>query len=531
MRHDRTVMDCIVIGAGHNGLVTAAYLARAGHSVLVLEANDRVGGAAISAELFPGMGARLSKYSYLVSLLPQTIARDLDIDVPLARRRVASYTPDPADPRRGLLIPSEGADEIARRITEFTGDPAQAAAWRDFYRRTESVAAAVFPTLIEPLKSREEIKEKLDPDDWHDFFERPLGEVLERTFTDDVLRGVVFTDGLIGTFADAHDPSLNQNICFLYHVIGQGTGQWDVPIGGMGAITSQLADRVRAAGGQIKTSAQVTAVHDDGSQVLVSVREGDHESTYAARTVAANCAPAVLAGLQGREPEPISMLEAGAQVKVNMLLARLPRLRDSSVDPADAFRGTFHVNEGYQQLADAYSSAAQGEFPAPLPAEIYCHSLSDVSILSAELQAAGAHTLTLFGLHTPHSLFSTNDGYDNTRVLAAVHSTLDSVLAEPIVDCLMVDAHGNPCIEINTTVDLQNDLHIPSGNIFHTPLVWPWANHSQRNRTGWPVGSWGVETDSPRIAICGSGAARGGGVSGIPGHNAASYVTTVLSTA
>ena len=92
------MIDCIVVGAGHNGLVTAAYLARSGHSVLVLEASDRVGGAAISAEVFAGVAARLSKYSYLVSLLPRKIAEDLEIDVPLARRRYASYTPDQRNP-------------------------------------------------------------------------------------------------------------------------------------------------------------------------------------------------------------------------------------------------------------------------------------------------------------------------------------------------------------------------------------------------------------------------------------------------
>ena len=518
------MIDCIVIGAGHNGLVAAAYLTRSGHSVLVLEASDKVGGAAISAEVFPGMGARLSKYSYLVSLLPSSIARDLEIDVPLARRSVASYTPDPEDPSRGLLISSMDSGATTANITEFTGDESQARAWNDFYARTEAMAAVLFPSLTEPLQSRDEFKARIDEANWEDFVERPLGEVLERTFHNDVLRGVVFTDALIGTYAAAEDSTLHQNICFLYHVIGQGTGQWDVPIGGMGAITSQLADRVRAAGGEIRTNAEVIALSDHGGEISVTVREGGSESTYVARTLAANCAPAVLDRLRGRPSQPIGDLDAGAQVKVNMLLARLPRLRDESVDPVQAFSGTFHVNEGYRQLADAYRKAGAGVLPQPLPAEIYCHSLSDPSILSEDLRSQGVHTLTLFGLHTPHSLFSTDSGPDKDAVLEAVYATLDSVLAEPIADCLMLDSQGNPCIEINTTADIEHDLRIPTGNIFHTPLTWPWADSEDE------IGSWGVETDSPRIVICGSGAKRGGGVSGIPGHNAARCLTSVLST-
>jgi phytoene dehydrogenase-like protein len=208
---------------------------------------------------------------------------------------------------------------------------------------------------------------------------------------------------------------------------------------------------------------------------------------------------------------------------VNMLLSRLPRLRDESVDPRDAFAGTFHINEGYQQLATAFADAGAGQMPAPLPAEIYCHSLSDPSILSADLHEQGVQTLTLFGLHTPHALFA--DGQIvRESVLAAVEETLNSVLAEPIADCLLRDANGNLCIEVNTTCDLERDLRIPTGNIFHTPLDWPWAQSDDE------VGTWGVETDSPSIVICGSGAARGGGVSGIPGHNAAQYLSQHLAS-
>ena len=516
------MIDCIVIGAGHNGLVTAAYLARSGHRVMVLEAGERIGGAAVSAEVFPGVPARLSKYSYLVSLLPTKVTQDLEIRVPLARRRIASYTPDPGNPSRGLLIPSDDRPGVIDNITTFTGSQDQAQAWLHFYERTERIAEIVYPSLLEPLRSREEMRARMDPTDWRDFVERPLGEVIEASVDDDVLRGVILTDGLIGTFADAHDESLHQNICFLYHVIGQGTGQWDVPVGGMGAITAQLADRVREAGGSIHTNAEVLAVEETSGGLEVVVREAGAEVRYRAATVAAGCAPSVLARLQGRDPDPISVLDGGAQVKVNMLLSRLPRLLDSSVDPKDAFSGTFHINEGYGQLARAYAAAASGELPSPLPAEIYCHSLSDPSILAGELQQQGVHTLTLFGLHTPHALAV--EGRANPDVVvSAVQASLDSVLAEPIADCLLLDGNGRPCIEVNTTADLERDLRIPSGNIFHTPLDWPWARSADE------VGTWGVETDSANIVLCGSGAARGGGVSGIPGHNAARYLLGYLA--
>lgn len=522
MGHDHAVIDCVVMGAGHNGLVTAAYLARAGYRVVVLEANERVGGAAISAEVFPGVSARLSKYSYLVSLLPPTIIADLDIRVPLARRSISSFTPDPADPSRGLLIPTD--DNQARlAITEFTGRADQGQAWLDFYSRTSRVAHTVFPSMLEPLVARDDMRARIDPDDWRDFVERPLGEVIEETFDDDVLRGIVLTDGLIGTYARAHDVSLQQNICFLYHVIGQGTGQWDVPVGGMGAITEQLADRVREAGGEIHTSSEVLGLEEavDG-YVVTTVRAGA-ERTWRTRTVAAGFAPAVLDRISGKAVQEIDDLAGGAQVKVNMLLSRLPRLRDRSVSASDAFRGTFHINEGYRQLDEAYLAARDGLLPSPLPAEIYCHSLTDPSILSPELQSVGAQTLTLFGLHAPHSLFASGRSPSRADVLHAVQATLDSMLVEPIVDCLMSDANGDPCIEINTTTDIERDLGIPTGNIFHTPLSWPWASNPG------DVGTWGVETDSPGLAMCGSGAIRGGGVSGVPGHNAARYLAGVLT--
>jgi phytoene dehydrogenase-like protein len=291
----------------------------------------------------------------------------------------------------------------------------------------------------------------------------------------------------------------------------------------MGAITAQLADRVREAGGEILTSVKVTSIDVENDAVQVTATHDGAEQVWQARTVAAGCAPAVLDQLRGRMPEPIDDLSGGAQLKVNMLLTRLPQLRDQSVEAEQAFSGTFHVNEGYRQLQEAFSAASEATFPKPLPAEIYCHSLSDPSILSQELRDAGVQTLTLFGLHTPNSVFTAPDAPSHEELIKAVEATLDSVLSEPIRSCLARDANGQPCIEINSTIDVERDLNIPSGNIFHTPLDWPWASEPSA------VGTWGVETEEPRLAICGSGAARGGGVSGIPGHNAARYLASLLS--
>jgi phytoene dehydrogenase-like protein len=201
-----------------------------------------------------------------------------------------------------------------------------------------------------------------------------------------------------------------------------------------------------------------------------------------------------------------------------MLLSHLPRLRDSSVDPGAAFAGTFHVNEDYSQLQRAYAAAAAGHVPDPVPCELYCHSLSDRSILGADLAATDAQTLTLFGLHLPARLFRADNDVQREVVLAATLSSLNSVLAEPIEDLILRDGNGKRCLEAMTPLDLEAELGMPGGNIFHRSLQWPWARSADE------VGTWGVETAYERVLVCGAGARRGGGVSGIPGHNAAQRV-------
>ncbi|WP_369375196.1 phytoene desaturase family protein [Promicromonospora sp. Populi] len=560
----RSRYDVVIVGGGHNGLTAAAYAAQGGRSVLVLERADHVGGAAVSARPFAGVDARLSRYSYLVSLLPRQVIDELGLPIRLVRRRYSSYTPV-AD--GGLLVDTQDAAATRasfRRLAgtgtgsgsgtgsgtgSGSGSDADFEAWGRFYTMTAEVARRLAPTLTEPLLPRAAVRDLVvdgvGEAAWRALFEEPLGAVLRRTFADDVVRGVAATDGLIGTFADVDEPSLRQNRCFLYHVIGNGTGDWDVPVGGMGAVSGALRDAAVAAGATIVTSATVTAVDPGASgglsasgapgasgasdpEVAWTDADGRTRGVRAGHVLAA-CAPAELdrllaaggGGAGAVAPDVAGAAAAsypeGAQLKVNMLLKRLPRLRDD-VDPVAAFSGTLHVNESLTQLQDAYAQAAAGRIPDLPPSEIYCHTLSDRTILGPALAGTEAQTITLFGLHMPARLFRADPDGARERALAATLASLNSVLAEPIEDVLALDADGAPCLEVRTPVDLEGDVGLPGGHIFHRDLTWPFAESDA------DAGRWGVETEHPRVLLAGAGARRGGGVSGIPGRAAAMAV-------
>jgi len=492
--------------------VAAAYLARAGRRVQVLERLDHVGGAAVSAHAFEGVDARLSRYSYLVSLLPRRIVEDLGARVRLVRRRYSSYTPDPeAGGRTGLLI---GPPSTFGAV----GAASDEAGFEEFYQRCRALTSRMWPTLLRPLSTRDQARKHVGDDvAWHLMVDEPIGQAITAAVSNDLVRGVMATDALIGTFARLSDPALTQNICFLYHLLGGGTGDWDVPIGGMGAVSGALAAAATGYGAEIICDAEVYAISPDGD---VRYRRDGRDHRVHAGHILSNVTPTVLATLLG---EPAPTQAPGAQVKVNLMLQRLPRLHDQTVSPEQAFGGTFHINETYRQLDRAYTRADHGVVPDPLPCEIYCHSLTDPTILSDSLRASGAHTLTVFGLHTPHTLVSAGDP-DRMRdtLTSAVLNSLNSVLAEPIQDVLMQDSAGRLCIEAKTTADLEHSLGMTSGNIFHGALSWPFVEDDEPLDT--PARRWGVATAHDRILLCGSGSRRGGAVSGVGGHNAAMAV-------
>ena len=298
--------------------MAAAYLARAGRRVQVLERLDHVGGAAVSAHAFDGVDARLSRYSYLVSLLPRRIVEDLGARVRLVRRRYSSYTPDPATGgRTGLLI---GPPSTFGAI----GAAADEAGFAEFYRRCRVLTSRLWPTLLRPLCTRDEARKHVGDDAaWRFMVDEPIGHAITDAVSNDLVRGVMATDALIGTFARADDPSLTQNMCFLYHLLGGGTGDWDVPVGGMGAVSGALAAAATGHGAEIITRCRGLRHRPRRGGALSPRRRRSTACTP--DIVLANVTPAVLAALLG---EPTPAQAPGAQVKVNLMLRRLPRLRD-----------------------------------------------------------------------------------------------------------------------------------------------------------------------------------------------------------
>ena len=491
--------DVVIIGGGHNGLVAASYLAKAGKSVVILEKEESLGGATVSQQVFPEFQARLSRYSYLVSLLPQKIIDDLGLSFETLGRDVASYTPEVDG---GLFVSSDWNSQTQESFSALTGSDSEFSSWKTFYNEVLHFAQVVAPTMLGPLPTRSELRAAVSHPIWDALIEKPIGEVIEERFKNDLVRGVVLTDGLIGTFANAHDFAANR--CFLYHLVGNSTGEWRVPKGGMGHLVKELTNKATSLGVTFKTSAEVTEI---SSERVVTCSDG---RSYTGEYILANCAPQVLAKLMGT-PAPKSL--EGSQVKINMLLHKLPRLK-SGVDPRQGFAGTFHFDERYSDLQKAYAQSAAGIVPDVIPAEMYCHTLTDTSILSPELVASGYQTLTLFGIHTPAALFDKDNEGTKKEITARLLRQLNRYLLDPIEECLAKNSDGTLCIEVKSPLDLEESISLPRGNIFHKDLSFPFRED------GTPP-SWGVETTHPNIFICGAGAIRGGGVSGIPGHNAA----------
>jgi phytoene dehydrogenase-like protein len=517
--------DVVILGAGHNGLVAASYLGRAGLSVLLLERNDYIGGATTSQKVFPDYDARLSRYSYLVSLFPEKIIRDLGLTLELRRRATGSFTPYIKSGQHDGLLISNVDEALSRRsIVDLTGSETEFEQMKKFYSLSRVFAEESWDSMLKPLASKEEMKRRFDTDEvsreaWRSLAEEPLGRVLEHYLQNDLVRGLVLTDAKVGIFTHAHDPSLVQNRCFLYHLIGNKTGEWKVPVGGMGAVARELEQAARKAGVELRTN--VNLIDVDLATRDVEFEVNGTRQTIGAKFLLVNFGRNVLSKYSGKAYEPASVDE-GSVFKMNLLLSRLPKLKATKYNSEQAWCGTFHSDEGYEQMNASYEQAAKGRLPDKTPCEVYCHTLTDDSILSPELHSKGFHTITLFGLDVPYSLFAKDNETIRKQAEKKFLASMNQWLEEPLEDCLAVARDGSPCIESKSPVDIENSLGMYHGNIFHDAPTWPFATSKEE------AGTWGVETEWQNVFLCGSSALRGGAVSGIPGHNAARKVLELV---
>ena len=388
----------------------------------------------MSAQAFAGVDARLSRYSYLVSLLPQQVMADLDLDVRLIRRRYSSYTPVPGDPaalrarrqrrrrrhRAGLRRPHRLRRRVRRvgAVLRADGRARRAAS----SRRCSSRCGP--PATCAPWSATTSCGTPSPNGRWARSSRR-------RSPTTPCAASSPPTP------SSARSPTcatadLRQNVCFLYHLIGGGTGDWDVPVGGMGAVTDALARAAAAAGADIRTGTRGRSASSPDGEVA-----WDGGSRPRLHGCWPACAPVVLNRL----------LERGRR-RPGRRPRRRPRARSSRSTcccrgcrgcgtprptPRAAFAGTFHINEGYQQLQDAYAAAAAGAVPRLPPCEIYCHSLSDRSILGPDLAGVGrADADAVRAAHAGPALPRGPRASMRDLALATPCASLNSVLAEPI---------------------------------------------------------------------------------------------------
>jgi phytoene dehydrogenase-like protein len=519
--------DAIVIGAGHNGLVTAAYLARAGWKVLVLERRAVVGGACVTEEVFPGY--KVSTAAYLVSLFQAKVVRDLEL-----RRHGYQVLPkDPAYfspfPDARYLFMYRDLRRTCQEIAKFS--PRDAERFPAYERFVGRLASFVEPLVLQAPPN-------LPPRSIADWvavarlgrraaslppcalgaiarvFTGSVREVLDHWFESDQLKVALATDGVIG--ANAGPASAGTAYVLLHHAMGTAAGErglWGFVRGGMGAIAEALAQAARTHGAEIQTSATVSAVLVAAGQASgVSLDDG---RDYRANVIVSNADPKRtflrLVGREELDPSFAERIEAlkceGSSFKVNLALAELPSYRalpGTAVGPQH--RGTTHLCPSLDYLERAWDDAKYGSSSAAPMLEVTIPTVYD-----PDLAPPGKHLMSIFAQYAPYRL---RDADWKEHKDAFVQRVID-VLADYAPNIRNAIEH----VHALSPFDLEQEYGMTGGNIFHGDLTLDQL-FSFRPLAGWAR----YATPIKNLYLCGSSTHPGGGVSGAPGHNAAAEI-------
>ena len=515
-----------MIGAGHNGLVAAALLARRGHSVRVFERREQLGGACVTEELWPGF--RTSRAAYVVGLLRPVVQRELDLGrhgLVLLPREPASHTPLP-DGRRLLL----GADPAANASSIAQFSRRDADRYPIYEALLDRMARALEPLLDvpppDPLRPRLRDLGRLGQAGLSLLRLRgglpraaqllfgPARGALEGWFESEPLLGTLATDALIGAWAPPSAPGTGYVL--LHHVMGESGGArgvWAYVRGGMGALSDALASAAREAGAQIETEAPVRRVLlRDGRAAGVELEDG---RVVEAATVVSNADPArTLFGLVGRDALPAEVardLDAldfrSGSLKINLALDALPRFVGATGSAAEAgpeHRGTIHLGaRTLDELEASFEAAHRGQLPERPMIELTLPSAVDDT-----LAPPGRHVASLFVQHVPYAPVATTWQASRDRFADRCLELIDEVAPGFSSSVLHREVLAPP--------DLERIFALTGGNLFHGAMTLDRLLFLR------PLpGLAPYRTPIPGLYLCGAGTHPGGGVMGACGRNAA----------